>query len=229
MGIWEILGIAPTRDRSAIEEAYAQQRKFCDPQTDLQNWQRLQEAYSKALDHAGGAVAKAEGVPPSAQAEPPPSVQDHTSPETEIAAGKIMAELETLYSNPGWRPDLQRWRAQLESERAHQEGVTALLRFQLFDFLSRQPEQEEPLLEPRVVDYLEQRLDWQGHWEALVQRFGEHRVHKVLGAPASSPGEPGVQEAGPEQAIPGGLGIALIGWVVALMILTIVFGELTGT
>lgn len=225
MGIWEILGIAPTRDRSAIEEAYAQQCKFCDPQADPQNWRRLQEAYSKAMDHAGGAEAGAEEMPLSAKAEPSPVVQDPVSPEAEIAAGKIMAELETLYSNPGWRSDLQRWRAQLESERAYQEGVTALLRFQLFDFLSRQPEQEEPVLEPRVVDYLEHRLDW----EALVQRFGEHRVHKVLGAPASSTGEPGVQEAGPEQAIPGGLGIALIGWVVALMILTIVFGELTGT
>ncbi|TVP59866.1 MAG: J domain-containing protein, partial [Halomonadaceae bacterium] len=54
MGIWEILGIAPTRDRAAIEQAYAQQRRFADPQLDPENWQRLQKAYDEALRVAAG-------------------------------------------------------------------------------------------------------------------------------------------------------------------------------
>ncbi|MDX1588457.1 MAG: hypothetical protein R3296_05915 [Oleiphilaceae bacterium] len=227
MGIWEILGIAPTRDRAAIKQAYEQQKKFSDPDNDRETWQSLQEAYREAMLYAGDS----ESMRFSEPASPATAKQAPVSAEAEMAAGRVMAELETVYSNPAWRHDLQRWRAQLESERAHGEGVTEQLRFQVFDFLSRQPDQEESLPDSRVLDYLDQRLGWNGHRQALEARFGERRVSRILGS-----GQP----TGPEDAlangenqelegqVPQGLGIALIGWVVALMILTVVFGELMG-
>lgn len=233
MGIWEILGIAPTRDRRAIEQAYAQQRRFADPQLDPESWQRLQQAYKEALQEAAG---EPQQQPPTEEAaaeavSPPPA--ENVSPEAEMKAGQVMTELEALYSNPGWRNDIQRWRAQLEGERAHKEGVTTVLRRSLLDFLARQAQSGEPVVSQELMSYLSERLEWPRYRAQLEQQLGEAPVSRVLGAPES--GQPQPQA---DQALAGaeaedqppvsaqGFGMALIGWMVALMILSMVFGEL---
>ena len=64
MGIWNILGLEPTQDVSAIKRAYAQKTRDCHPEDDPEGFMRLREAYQAALDCAQGDGA------PAGQAEP---------------------------------------------------------------------------------------------------------------------------------------------------------------
>ena len=52
MDIWNILGLEPTQDVSAIKRAYAQKARDCHPEEDPEGFLRLREAYQAALDYA---------------------------------------------------------------------------------------------------------------------------------------------------------------------------------
>ncbi len=52
MSFWEILGIDPTIENSAIKKAYARKLKIYHPEDDPQGFQALREAYDKALKYA---------------------------------------------------------------------------------------------------------------------------------------------------------------------------------
>ena len=52
MEIWEILGLEPTEDISAIKLAYAQKTKTCHPEENPQEFMKLRKAYQTALAYA---------------------------------------------------------------------------------------------------------------------------------------------------------------------------------
>lgn len=236
MSTWATLGIDRTQDPEAIERAYEHQLRFVDPDADPDAYRALRNAYEDAMRQAGAApqdedFGAEEDDAPSGEVEmPPPPTQ-----EAEINAGQVMTELETVFSNPGWRDDIRRWRAQLEGEKAHKAGVTEVLRFRVFEFLSRQADRDTSVLPADIMDYLDERLGWNANRRQLEKAFPHSRVDALLGeAPkqghsASSPLDIGpFPDAGDgadmSQGLPKGIGFALIGWVVFLMILTILFG-----
>ncbi|MBV4422873.1 J domain-containing protein [Clostridium tyrobutyricum] len=51
MSFWDILGIEPTEDKSAIKEAYASQLNLHHPEDDPEGFQALREAYETALKY----------------------------------------------------------------------------------------------------------------------------------------------------------------------------------
>lgn len=239
MSIWSTLGIDPTQDPEAIEQAYEHQLRFVDPDTDPESYRTLRKAYEGAMQQAGAAPQDEDfGVEEKGDAEeavemPPPPTQ-----EAELHAGQVMTELETIFSNPGWRDDIRRWRAQLEGEKAHKAGVTEVLRFRLFEFLSRQANSEGGVLAPEIMDYLDERLGWHSHRRQMEQAFPRERVEALLGQ-AHGPGHsaPSPLDLGPfpdsgsgegeaPQGLPKGIGFFLIAWVVVLMVLTILFGQM---
>lgn len=80
---WELLGIEPTNDLQAIKNAYATQKKFCNPETNPQEFQALKDAYEHAMRQADphGSASYAEPEP-----EPEPeylSVEEETFEEAE--------------------------------------------------------------------------------------------------------------------------------------------------
>ena len=140
-----------------------------------------------------------------------------------------MTDMESLYGHTGWRDDLQRWRALLESERATREGVTELLRYRVFDFLQRQIHGDAPPVSPEVLAYLAERLEWYRHRDMLEANFGSRRVAILLGEPASA--HHGVREevmmesdAAMGGAAGKGMGMALMVWVILMVVLTLLFG-----
>ena len=72
--IWEVLGLEPTYDSSAIKRAYAQKSLTCHPEEDPEGFLQLRKAYQAALDYAEGKQA-----PAPEEAEPP----DIGAPEDE--------------------------------------------------------------------------------------------------------------------------------------------------
>ena len=241
MSKWSTLGIEQTHDPEAIEAAFEHQLRFVDPDSTPERYQTLVQAYEAAMQEAGaepqardfGVDAGNEGVASESESEAEPvQMPEPPSQEAEIQAGRVMTELETVFSNPGWRDDLRRWRAQLEGERAHKPGVTEVLRFSLFDFLSRQARPGEPPVTEEVLAYLDERLGWHQHRGQLEQAFPQDRVSLLLGGGPHSAESPldmegPFPEAGESEGtgnpMPNGFGMALIGWVIAMIILTMLF------
>ncbi|MGM0449278.1 MAG: hypothetical protein ACQERE_00465 [Pseudomonadota bacterium] len=241
MSKWSTLGIEQTHDPEAIEAAFEHQLRFVDPDTNQERYQTLVQAYEAAMREAGaapqdrdfGAEAGSGSDDPSPQGgEKAVRMPDPPTQEAEIDAGRVMTELETVFSNQGWRDDLRRWRAQLEGERAHKPGVTEVLRFNVFDFLSRQAGSDGPPVSEEVFSYLDERLGWRQHRDQLEQAFPPERVRALLGGgshEAGSPldmGEP-LPDAGEGEGTgnltTSGFGVALIGWIIAMIILTMLF------
>lgn len=241
MSKWSTLGIEQTQDPEAIEAAFEHQLRFVDPDTSPDRYQTLVQAYEAAMREAGAApqdrdfgfeAGSGSDDPAPQGGEEAVRMPEPPTQEAEIEAGRVMTELETVFSNPGWRDDLRRWRAQLEGERAHKPGVTEVLRFSVFDFLSRQGGSEGPPISEEVLTYLDERLGWRQHRKQLEQAFPPERVRLLLGGgghEAESPLDmdtPFPDAGGGEgtgNLTPGGFGFALIGWVIAMIILTMLF------
>ena len=61
LGIWDVLGVAPTGDEREIKRAYARQLKRCRPDDDVETFQQLRQAYEQALRMAAFARSEAAG------------------------------------------------------------------------------------------------------------------------------------------------------------------------
>ena len=55
--IWNILGLEPTRDVSAIRRAYAEKTRSCHPEEDPTGFMELRKAYQSAMAYAEGGIA----------------------------------------------------------------------------------------------------------------------------------------------------------------------------
>jgi len=235
MSSWSKLGIERSRDPEVIERAYEHQLRFLDPESEPERYRALREAYESAMSEAGGEPQDEDFGLDEQPADAEVTMPEPPSQEAELKAGQVMTELETVFSNPGWRDDLRRWRAQLEGEKAHKPGVTEVLRFRVFEFLSRQVGPGGPPVSEEVLGYLEERLGWHRHRRQLEQAYSRERVSALLGDPEPEPSDVSSPlDLGPfpgtgsgedmPQGMPKGMGFALIGWVLILMVLTILFG-----
>lgn len=58
MWFWEVLGIEPTKDKTAIKRAYTKLARKTNPEDDPEGYSRLHDAYRAALDYATGRVVE---------------------------------------------------------------------------------------------------------------------------------------------------------------------------
>ena len=77
--IWTALGIAPTKDVSAIKRAYAEKARTCHPEEDPEGFLALRRAYQAALAYAEGETA-----------EPSAFVGGPEEPGWELAEGPLV-------------------------------------------------------------------------------------------------------------------------------------------
>lgn len=95
MNCWQILGLAPTGDTSAIRRAYAQKTRTCHPEEDPEGFDRLHTAFEEAMDQArrGGVRAAAA---PEAPAAPAAKLAGRTGTREECLAAEQAAYLRWL-------------------------------------------------------------------------------------------------------------------------------------
>ena len=96
---FEILGIEPTKDKTAIKRAFSKLARKTNPEDDPDGYAKLHEAYRTALDYASGKVIPVVQFENSEKS--PESQYDFSSvrpdnPALDLDAGMIMIEIEKL-------------------------------------------------------------------------------------------------------------------------------------
>ncbi|WP_166259257.1 J domain-containing protein [Marinobacter salicampi] len=223
MNCWEILGIEPTRDKDAIEQAFARQQKFA---SDEQH-QELQQAYQEALMDAGLATSPAQQPVESSSsrhdvATPRPDSSGNGS-DRELDANErqlvhdTVVQVRALLNDPPRSRDINVWRAIITEPPADQEHI----RSALSEALSREvrPMAQNGSFPADVTLFLG---DWFG-W-ADASRQARSLAEKDPSDSADDRGET-LAEQKPQIV---NFWPAIIGWIVGIVILTAMFGGMGG-
>lgn len=222
MSCWDVLGIEPTRNASAIQDAYSQQVKFAN----RDEAEALQRALNEALAEAGfdqpAAVGRSEAVP--VQQADESNVDAALSAQEHQIVREVVLQVRALLNDPVRASDVAVWRAVLTEPPADQQAMKVELGAQLEGQL--RPMAKQGGLPTDVAGFL-------GHW------FG----WEELSPSADSVAQPG------QQGVRGDLGTAeeeldpvsaaeresmksfwpaVIGWIVGLVVLTSLFSTITG-
>lgn len=239
MNCWETLGIEPTRDASRIRDAFDQQSKFAEGE----EAQRLETAYRDAMVEAGHQVASGtEPEPAQAQMpEPERSVSGDASGwqaeahRTPLSASEqqvvreVVIQVNAMLNDDVRLQDVAIWRAILTEPPADQDHVRAAIGDELEPRL--QPLAEESRLPAPVARFLGDWFGWYGMTDAIERQQEENELtlddagrYQGMSFPASEQGD----DTRPERPQMTNFWPAVIGWIVGIIILTSLFGALTG-
>lgn len=222
MTCWEVLGIEPTNDRNAIEQAYQSQKEFASGD----ELERLDAAYQEATD--GHARRDATFSAPtdtgvSSQRQVVPAGLD--AREAQIKR-EVVLQLEAMLNDRTRTQDANIWRAILTEPPADRDVIREALSNELYPRLY--PLIEEGELPPPVLNFL---AEWFG-WEELEQASTE----ETRGVPDPMEGPSGYRRASEDgdseqqerPTIPN-FWPAVIGWIVGLIVLTSLFSQIIGS
>ena len=148
MSIWKTLEIEPTGDVAAIKKAYAKLLKVHHPEDDPEGYQRLREAFDKAIKDAKQMQAESLIQSEETDENEEDSYVNHVFPtwidnNSELASTLVsehpvhafMEKVETLYDDFFARIELKNWEDLLSSDVIWNVEYAEVIRDRLIDFL----------------------------------------------------------------------------------------------
>ncbi|MED4533567.1 hypothetical protein ABET51_21045 [Metabacillus fastidiosus] len=189
MSVWDILGIEPTDEISAIKKAYAKKLKIHHPEDDPEGYQRLREAYDSVLKQQKErkrnssvpfliedqtAVQNFETVPPDNyeyKFRSPsffPNWEDSFE-EKEDPIDEFMSKVENLYADFPSRIDIDKWRELLNSDIIWNIELKSKISTRLLDFC-----QNHSCLPKQIWMLLEDSFHWSEEFQEEEEIIGEH-------------------------------------------------------
>lgn len=103
MDFWELLGIEPTKDKITIKKAFASQVKLHKPSDDAELYQKIREAYNKALEFADSdeeiEVFEEDEVEENGTEETEIFTEDESEEEIKINSESKLDEFEKAFSS----------------------------------------------------------------------------------------------------------------------------------
>ena len=236
MSCWEILGIEPTRDRRAIERAYAQQEKFASGG----ELETLDAAYRRALEEAGHGTATETGLssrsasshrqpgrapgpasdgPAAGEPEEAVARQELDAREQQIARETVL-QVKALLNDSQRIRDINVWRAILTEPPADQPHIRAEIARSLEGSL--RPMAENGSFPPDVTLFIG---DWFG-WSGVSREAG--RIANEGQATTDSEDRETLGDLPADKPQLVNFWPAIIGWIVGLVILTSLFSGMGG-
>ncbi|MDI9245307.1 J domain-containing protein [Marinobacter sp. CHS3-4] len=211
MNCWEILGIEPTRDRDAIDQAYEQQRKFATGEELV----LLQKAYQEA---SGQPVATAP-ISEKASEETDVDEADLTTEEQQIVR-EVCIQIKALLNDSRRSADEGIWKAILTEPPADKSALRSAIAANLEAQI--RPMADNGSFPPSVVAFLG---DWFG-WNELLEK-GELALSEAEYQQAAQQGSKLSAEEDAEPPMTS-FWPAVIGWIVALAVLAAFFEGIFG-
>ena len=243
MNCWELLGIEPTRDSTRIRDAYERQSKFAEGD----EAQRLRQAYQQAMGEAGHtdtpepAREPAETAAPREEPAANPSswqAEAHSGPlsatDSQVVR-EVVIQVNAMLNDSSRLNDVAIWRAILTEPPADQDAIRAAIGEELEPRL--RPLAEEASLAAPVARFLGDWFGWYGMTDALERQAQEDELtlddaarYQGISFPESDDAKGGEGREGGEHQRPQMTNFwpAVIGWIVGIVILTSLFGALTG-
>lgn len=202
MSFWDILGIPPASDLSAVKKAYAKKLRIHHPEDDPEGYQRLREAYDAAVKAIKAAERRRAGPPEQEAAagresvvwaqhgeqegdhQPPPRVrlpeavpvEREDGPRGDAAAVDALFEgLHLLYGDFSRRTDPANWEKLLESGLLWNLRLMETVRHRMIYFL-----QNHFLLSRAVWELLDGIFQWKEWEEELRKRYPSQLLDPVF-------------------------------------------------
>ncbi|WP_166263632.1 J domain-containing protein [Marinobacter caseinilyticus] len=227
MSCWDVLGIEPTRHRSEIDEAFEVQRKFVSGDEQ----KVLEDAYRQALKECGvsnptPAHRHDESVATAESQFAPESEEDRprlSAKEQQIARETVI-QVRAMLNDSARAQDPSVWRAILAEPPADEEAMRQQIGRELEQDV--RPLAENGAFPSDVVRYLG---DWFG-WDSLPMQTPEvpHDTARIESAqrPDSHDSEREQEQASSPKMT--NFWPAVIGWIIALVVLTSFFSGMGG-
>lgn len=229
MTCWELLGISPTSDRQEIEEAYTEQRKFV-AEHDLADLDRARrdafvEAGLSSQEPQSPAAAESEARSVSV-IEDEDTVRPLNARDQQVAR-EVVIQVEAMLYDSARCQDPQVWRAILTEPPADNDHIREAISDSLHPRIK--PLLNAGELSQPVVAFLAQWFGWPELDAVNEQQVANTDVMAERDRGFSD--DVGGSESASDDKPQGGVSFwpAVLGWVVALIVLTSVFNHLTGS
>lgn len=238
MNCWETLGIEPTRDGERIREAFDSQSKFAEGE----EARRLEEAYRAAMMEAGhGITPESPQVSrPDTEASQGGATEDPSRWQSEAHSAPLSAtdhqvvrevviQVNAMLNDSARLNDVAIWRAILTEPPADQDNLRAAIGQELEPRL--RPMAENSQLSAPVARFLGDWFGWYGMTDAMERDTrGDEPALDDAGRYQGVSFPPSEDAKDSEQQRPQMTNFwpAVIGWIVGIVVLTSLFGALTG-
>jgi hypothetical protein len=228
MNCWEILGIDPTRDRAAIDRAYEQQKKFATGE----ELERLQQAYREAsgqepVEQASYQPETAPGANAGHEPISDASADVELTAQEQQLVREVVIQVKALLNDSRRASDVGIWRAILSEPPADQPHIRAEVAQSLEPQV--RPMADNGSFPPAVAAFLGEWFGWQelsGEAPHNAPAQADDRGHDR--GREDNRGSTDEGFADDNQPPVTNFWPAVVGWVVALVVLATFFESIFG-
>lgn len=190
MEFWATLGIPPSRDERDIKRAYARQLKQIDQSTEIEAFDRLQQAYQDALEFCRYGDTQPNDLPddPPSPADLSTAVDEEAHDDETPVDPEVQAAydgFQSIFSDPDKRSDAAQWQDWLKQDWRRNLDALQLLSHAIFGdlahfFVNATFTDLRHAIPPEPLVALDQTFEWRKNELSLGNDYTNYAINAVF-------------------------------------------------